>query len=283
MPEAGDSDSKRMRLRFAGKCRVCAAELPASTEAIYERPTRTVRCLEHESADSAGTGTTLASAPVVAKVEPGRAGASARREFERRRAAREDRIRMKHPRLGRLVLAVTEPPQSTTAWAVGAVGEERLGARLDELAGDSLQVLHDRRIPESRGNIDHLAVAPSGVFVIDAKRYKGRRPRLQIEGGILRPRVEKLIVGGRDRNRLVDAVLNQVAVIRDVVGPDVPVKGVLCFVEADWPLIGAAFSTRGVDVLWPNKLYRVLSAAGPLTVASVREVHQTLATALPPA
>jgi hypothetical protein len=45
--------------------------------------------------------------------------------------------------------------------------------------------------------------------VIDAKKYKGR-PHLQVEGGILRPRVEKLIVGKRDRSSLVNGVLQQV-------------------------------------------------------------------------
>ena len=115
----------------------------------------------------------------------------------------------KHPKLGGLILAVSDTPQSTNAWDTGAIGEERLGARLNELASDSLRVLHDRRIPKSRANIDHLAITPSGVFVIDAKKYKGR-PDLQVEGGILRPRVEKLMVGKRDRTSLVDGVLKQV-------------------------------------------------------------------------
>ena len=207
MPGAGDADTKRMRLRYAGVCRICTAELPARTEAIYERPTRTVRCLEHDDADLAGPdGPDAPSAPVVARVDPGVPGASARREFDRRRGAREHRICEKHPRLRGLILAVSDTPQSTTAWDTGALGEERLGARLNELAGDSLRVLHDRRIPKSRANIDHLAIAPSGVFVIDAKKYKGR-PRVVIEGGIFRPRVEKLMVGNRDRSTLVDGVL----------------------------------------------------------------------------
>jgi hypothetical protein len=67
---------------------------------------------------------------------------------------------------------------------VGAVGEERLGGRLIELAGESLRVLHDRRIPGSRANIDHLAVTPTGIWVIDAKKYKGR-PQLKVDGGII--------------------------------------------------------------------------------------------------
>ena len=55
---------------------------------------------------------------------------------------------------------------------------------------------------------------PGGIWVIEAKRYKGR-PGLKIEGGILRPRVEKLLVGRRDSTKLVDGVLKQVDVVRE--------------------------------------------------------------------
>lgn len=37
---------KQVRLRYAGTCRLCGAELAARTEAIYETETKTVRCLD---------------------------------------------------------------------------------------------------------------------------------------------------------------------------------------------------------------------------------------------
>lgn len=265
-------DDKRMRLRYAGTCRVCGAALDARTEAIYERSLRSVRCVTCSPTTS----------PTPAPVESGTAGASARREYERRRTRREDRIRTKHPKLGGLILALSDDPQSTTAWNAGAVGEERLGRRLDDLASDTVRVLHDRRIPGSRANLDHLAVTPSGVYVIDAKRYVGQRPSLRIEGGLLRPRVEKLVVGSRDRSKLVDGVLRQVEVVRSIVGDDLRVTGVLCFIDSDWPLIGGAFTTRGVEVLWPKKLVAQLGAEGP-HASAVASVQQRLAVALPPA
>jgi hypothetical protein len=62
---------------------------------------------------------------------------------------------------------VTSEPQSTRAWAIGAWGEEKLA---EVLAGlDGLQVLHDRRVPGTRGNIDHIVIAPAGVFVVDPR------------------------------------------------------------------------------------------------------------------
>jgi len=47
-------------------------------------------------------------------------------------------------------------------------------ASLDRLAGEGLYFLHDRRIPPTRANIDHIVIAPTGVYVIDAKNYAGR-------------------------------------------------------------------------------------------------------------
>jgi hypothetical protein len=57
-------------------------------------------------------------------------------------------------------VALSDERQSTTAWARGAVGEERLGLALDALACPDVAVLHDRRIPRTRANIDHIVVTP---------------------------------------------------------------------------------------------------------------------------
>lgn len=189
----------------------------------------------------------------------GAPGASARREYERRKANDEARIREKWGRLGGIAVALSEERQSTAAWNTGAAGEERVGAALERIATDRVHVLHDRRIPGTRANIDHMVVCPAGVWVIDAKRYKGR-PQLRIEGGILKPRVEKLFVGNRDQSKLVDGLLKQIDLVKASVDA-APVRGALCFVEADWPLIGGSFQTRGVDVLWPNRLLKLIDSA----------------------
>lgn len=276
-----------MALRYAGTCAVCGATLPAGTRAAYFRSSSTIRCLP---CIDAGPNSTSAATPrpdpadASGTVVVGTAGSSARREYERRSAKREARIREAHPRLGGLILAVSEEPRSTTAWARGARGEELLGQGLDSLESRGVRVLHDRRIPKTRANIDHLAVAPGGVFVIDAKRYKGR-PTLRVEGGIIRPRVHKLMVGSRDCTRLVDGMQKQLAVVRAALeragAKDVPVHGVLCFVDADWPLFGGSFSIAEVTALWPRKLSERLAAPGDLDDASVEAMHRSLADALP--
>ena len=55
-------------------------------------------------------------------------------------------------------------------------------------------------MPRSTANIDHMAVAASGIWVIDAKRYKGAISK-QDRGGWLETDF-RLVVGGRDRTSL---------------------------------------------------------------------------------
>src|SRR6478735_8574681 len=254
-----------MRLRYAGSCRLCGEALPAGREAVYEGETKTVRCVECPQ--------------LPAEPEPDVAGRSARREYERRKNARDERIRADHPKLGGLILALSDEPQSTRAWERGAVGEELLAEWLKDLP-PTVRVLHDRRIPGSRANIDHIAVAPSGVWVIDAKRYRGT-PALRVDGGILRPRVESLRVDGRDKTKLVEGVRSQVARVTHAVADlDVPVIGALCFVQADWPLIGGSFTVNGIHVLWPRLLVKRIATADP-AVIDVDAVVARLAAAFP--
>jgi hypothetical protein len=149
------------RVKYDGVCVRCGIALAKGTPAVWDRSSRTIRCIECPTD----------IAPVVA-VDAGIAGGSARREYERRADKRSAELRARWgERAGGWVERLTVEPQSTGAWAIGAGGEERLGAELAHVAG--IRVLHDRRVPRTRGNIDHIVIAPAGVFVIDAKDWEG--------------------------------------------------------------------------------------------------------------
>jgi hypothetical protein len=294
-----------MRLRYAGTCRGCRQSIPAGHWAVYHRSAKQVECLgcsdttapsdlpnsgDRVATPVAGTAPTPVAAielstPEAMPVASGTAGASARREYERRVAKHEERLRSKYPRMGGLFVALPGEPQSTRAWATGARGEELLATRLDTLAVSGVLTLHDRRIPRTRANIDHIAVGPTGVFVLDAKRYRGH-PDRRVDGGFLRPRTETLIVGRRDCTKLLDGMKHQLSLVRAVLTDsveyaEVPLRGMLCFVEADWPLIGGSFTISGVDVLWPAKAAKKLAAEGPLTAEHRAAIHRRLADAFP--
>jgi hypothetical protein len=186
----------------------------------------------------------------------------------------------RHARIGNLILHVTDEPQTTRSWGSGAGREKALGARLDELADERLVVLHDRRISASRGKIDHLAVTPGGVFVIDSERYSGKLEKRNL-GNVLRSDV-RLYVGGRDRTNLLQGVEDQAEVVRAALKPagyvDVPIRAVLCFIGAE--LFASPFKLGNVLVTYPKFLYELLGKNTEIKTSAIQDAARVLAMAL---
>jgi hypothetical protein len=205
------------------------------------------------------------------------AGASARREHDRRRAARERAARERHPLVGGLLLRLIAAPAHERAWERGAEGEERAGARLERLlAGSGVILLHDRRLTGSRANIDHLAVGPGGVTVIDTKRLAGK---VEVRG---RGQRAQLRVGGRDRTKLLDGVERQLAMVKSAVR-GVEVRAALCFVDPDGlPWLGR-LEPRGVLVDSTRGVAKLAKRPGPLDITAIHETATALAARFAPA
>lgn len=230
-------------------------ELAPKAGAWWDSAAKTVRC------GACGDAPVPLAREAPPKHPPSLAGGSAQREFERRRDRREATVRARHPHVGGLILAVTDEPQSTTNWAIGAEGERILGAGLDGLSG--VVMLHDRRRPGTSANIDHLAVTATGVWVIDAKRYRGEVAKKDV-GGWLSTDI-RLFVGRRDCSKLVTGMAKQVAAVRTALGADwadVPIRPMLCFVEAEWKWFAKPFDISGVLVTWPKAARQVLVRPG---------------------
>ena len=216
----------------------------------------------------------------------GVAGRSARREYERRRRNRDDRIVKRFGTIGLRVSRVAGEPAHLRAWKTGAAGEELLGRRLLELLDAAVvELLNDRRIPGTRANIDHIAVGPSGVTVIDAKKLKGKVRVTR--SGLLPPRREHLMVGGRDRTKLIDGIEGQVAAVRDVLTAaglsQMPLRGALCFVDtAGLPLFGT-LGVRDVVVDGPKRTAKLIARVGPLAHEDRARIADVLRQGLPAA
>ncbi len=214
--------------------------------------------------------------------ESGVAGASARREYERRKANRETRVKGRFGRFGGVVLALTDDPQSTRSWATGARGEEKLAAALDGIEG--LRVLHDRRVPRSARNIDHILIAPAGVFVVDAKNLRGKI-EIRNRGGFFRTD-HRLYVGRRDCSDLATGLGWQVdtvtaALVAGGVDPLPPVTPVLCFIDGDWPLFRAPNEYVGVRLEGTGSIRKLVATPAALDPPSIEHIARVLAAALP--
>jgi hypothetical protein len=66
------------------------------------------------------------------------------------------------------------PSEQARTWQRGAHGERRTARLLDRLTRDGYVVFHDLVVPgNTRANMDHLVIGPTGVFVIDSKQWTG--------------------------------------------------------------------------------------------------------------
>ena len=219
--------------------------------------------------------------------EPGVAGRSAKREYERRKRTRENRARRRLGRLGVGLVRLMGDPQHVTAWKKGAAGESRAAKRLERhLAGRGVRLLHDRVIPGTRANIDHLAVGPGGVTVIDAKNYKGK-VRIERRGGLFSRRRAELRIDGSDRTKLVEGVRRQIEVIQAALSAAhygaIPVEGALCFVNGEGlPLFGR-LQLDGVTIDGPRRSAKLAARPGDLDSERVDAIHRELAARFPAA
>ena len=88
-------------------------------------------------------------------------------------------------------------------WLRGARGEVATSAALEALPARRWNVFHDLAIPGSNANIDHLAVGPTGVWIIDTKTTRAV------------PRVGLRSIQLGDRRLEMDSVCWQAQVVSD--------------------------------------------------------------------
>lgn len=171
--------------------------------------------------------------------------------------------------------------QDRRDWRAGAMGEAIVGRLLSELEDAGVRAVHDRQVPGSLGNIDHIAMTPLGVFVIDAKNYSGD-PRVDTEAGA-DVTARRLFIGRDDHTHLVHAVRSQVRVVLGAVDDaTVPVRGILCFVGAEWEVLNG-YLIQGVGITSTDGLRALLSLPGPLNAERADALRQRIATTLEPA
>ena len=121
--------------------------------------------------------------------------------------------------------ALAGEPHDVQAWRQGAEGEAATARALaSRLHRSDVIVLHDRRIRgRSRANIDHIAIGPTGVTVIDTKSSRGR---VQIATVGIINRREQLLVNGRDRTSQLDSLQRQMERVASVL--DAATTPVMC-------------------------------------------------------
>ncbi|MET9676385.1 nuclease-related domain-containing protein [Streptomyces sp. NPDC006482] len=162
------------------------------------------------------------------------------------------------------------------SWASGAAGEKATARLLAPLARRGYGVLHDRAIPGSRANLDHLVVGGFGVALVDSKNWRSKRSRLTINGSLLR-------YGQYDQTKALNTVVWEAEQAARALG--VPVRPILAVHGAKVPAPRGRTELHGVTVIEARKLRNMLAGLAPQPgwdAARVHAVRQLAEQRLPP-
>jgi hypothetical protein len=160
--------------------------------------------------------------------------------------------------------------------------ERLLAEQLRTELKDRAVVLDHRTVPGTNCHIDHIVIAPSGVWVIDANESDGRVERRDLGGW--RSVDERLYVAGKDRTNLVDGIDRQVIAVENVLIQqklDVPVHAALCFVNSEWGWFAKPFSLSGVWVTWAQKLTELVMDWEAIPSTQIDRVARVVGSNLP--
>jgi hypothetical protein len=166
------------------------------------------------------------------------------------------------------LFVVTRLPAEARYWNKGANGEKRTAAYLEPLLKRGFVVLHDRQLPGSRANIDHIAIGRTGVFVIETKYISGTIEVLN----------DRLFVADHERDGYIrqvyrEAIGTQVALGDVLNAVRLTVTPVLCIHGARTPRFDR--TVGGVRLLSGKDLRRL--AELPSTLLSPEQVQEVAA------
>ncbi|MCL3862937.1 nuclease-related domain-containing protein [Actinotalea sp. K2] len=144
---------------------------------------------------------------------------------------------------------IDQAQRQQRAWSAGAEGERLVAITLGTLGQYGWVGLHDVHWPDRPlANIDHIAVGPGGVVIVDAKNWSGD---VIVRDGLLRQ-------NGYRRDEQLNGVAQAAAAVTALLLPEhrSAVSGVLCLAaQEDLP---PTETTSGVVVVGRHRLASLL-------------------------
>ncbi|MHA7181365.1 nuclease-related domain-containing protein [Arthrobacter sp. MDB2-24] len=178
-----------------------------------------------------------------------------------------ERVSRLEGEIERLEVELEQARKAQQAWLAGAEGEARVGEQLLQLELQGWRMLHDVHWPgRPKANLDHIAVGPGGVLVIDAKNWSGD----------VRMRDSELYQNGYIRKRETVSALEQCAAVAALLEPQhrSTAQAWICLVGQP-DLVGA--TNVGVTVVGIDALVDAVRALpSVLEDEFVRAIHEYL-------
>jgi hypothetical protein len=173
------------------------------------------------------------------------------------------------------------------SWRQGAKGERQTARLLAKLEREGWKVLHDLAVPGSRANIDHLAIGPGGVWVIDSKLWGSRvhwDPRHGWKHGQY-AMLPELNTTRWETSEVEQALVDTLTSAARHLPRDQGIDVHLAWCVHGEPLPGGKLVVDGETIINPRHLLSLLRAGrGPvLPPTAIAEIARTAATVLHPA
>ncbi|MFH0246178.1 nuclease-related domain-containing protein [Streptomyces sp. HK10] len=163
------------------------------------------------------------------------------------------------------------------SWSTGAAGERRTARILAPLTWlHHYEVLHDRAIPRSRANLDHLVIGRTGPVYVDTKNWTSTKSQVRLAPD------GQLWYGRFPQGRAVATVRWEADQAQRILGW--PVRAVIAVHGARVP--GGRIHLGDVTIVQASKLRRYIRSLPPAPGWNrevVRETARVADTRLPPA
>jgi hypothetical protein len=180
-----------------------------------------------------------------------------RQQLERRAAARRKKMLRSHPDTGAFMLAMSDEPTADTAFDQGAPWQRWVAELVRQSFPEGVFLFNRRRGPHQPGDIDIVAILPTGVWAIDIQRYEGAnvdvRHRKSLDG-----RRDFLFIADNDCTGILDDVDDQAAAVSKALDragfARLRTRSVLCLIDVtpSWrgsATVGATYVTKARPML----------------------------------
>jgi hypothetical protein len=288
MKEKGNfSENKIIKTRYKTTCNACSEPIERNQQVAWQFAEKKVTCLQCYDLSGKTGKLSEQNSDTPRHINSGVAGGSGEIEYLKRKEKYEKTIKENHPISGKLILLLNEEPQRIQAWKKGYEGEKLLGDALDSLGEKyGYIVLHDRKIPKTRANIDHIIINSTGVWVIDAKNYKGEI-KIESSGGWFSSEIKTLKVGKRNCMHLIEAMHKQKQIIQNILNTSSETKNLETEIHLLLGFVNGTFTrfqkTTEINGVHLNRfgVEKHLQKQGNISEESQEIIAKILAKALP--
>jgi hypothetical protein len=180
-----------------------------------------------------------------------------RDHLERRSEARRQKVLRAYPNTGEFLLAMSDEPTAESAFDHGAPWQRWAAELLREEFPQGVFLFHRRRGPGRHDDIDVVAVLPSGVWIIDIRRYAGAHAQVRRARDEQQTRAY-LSIDDTDASAVLDDLADQAEAVASALEnagwERVETRRILCLIDVEgaWrahKTIGPAYVTKARPML----------------------------------